>query len=73
MNKQGLIGLLEDIAKHDLTEGAELRNHPCSIAVDAIKEAFDDIEFLKRIISGSANIRSKRAAMLIGLPYDPHW
>lgn len=73
MNKSELVELLETMAKKDLTDGADISDHPCSVAIRAINQSFDDIEFLKRIISGAANKQSKRAYTIRGLTYNPTW
>ncbi|MCK5610652.1 hypothetical protein KAR91_52755 [Candidatus Pacearchaeota archaeon] len=73
MVKSELIELLEQVAVVDLVDGAELKHHPCSVAIKAIEQCFDDVNFLKKIIAGTANPKSKKAVMLLGLSYSPSW
>ena len=71
MNKQELIELLEKVAEYDLEEGSELRDHPCSVAIRAINQCFDDIKTLKAV--APKNRGSKKVQMLTGLNYNPTW
>ena len=71
MNKEELIALLKEIAETDLADGSVIHDHPCSVAVRAIEQCFDDIEYL---IPAVPKMRgSKRLQMLAGLTYNPSW
>lgn len=70
MNRESLTELLSSIAEKDLTESADIYDHPCTVAVRAINQCFDDIEFIKRTNGKSV---SKREKMLRGLSYNPSW
>lgn len=71
MYRTQLAIMLAEIAKQDLAPGAELAAHPCSIAIKALDQAIDDIDYLKQIINGTQTKRAKRAVYLIKLNYDP--
>jgi hypothetical protein len=79
MKKKELIELLEDIAKKDLVDGSDLFDHPCSVAVRALNECFEDIKTLKRLLpknrAGGYRFKNgnKRIQMLAGLTYDPEY
>lgn len=72
MNRQKLVELLENIAENDLEEGSDLKDHPCSVAIKAIHQCFDDIGILKNL-TRSSTWHSKKVKMLLGLPYNPEW
>lgn len=55
MNKEKLIKVLTEIVKRNLSEGKNIENHLCSIAIKALDKCFDDIRFLKRIINNTAH------------------
>ncbi len=65
INLNQLICKLEDLANGDLTEGSDIYDHPCSVAIRAIESARDDIEYLKLVLKGKRNIDCKRAQVLI--------
>lgn len=71
MNRIELIELLEEIAKRDLEEGANINDHPCLVAVRAINQAFSDVESLIKVSPKKKG--SKRMQMLTGLKYNPEW
>lgn len=71
MSKAELVELLENIAVNDLVPGADLFDHPCSVAVRAINQAFSDIASLQRVAPKRTG--SKHMQHLIGLSYDPNW
>lgn len=71
MNKTELNEALADIAKKDLSDGADILDHPCAVAIRAINKAFEDIEILRKIAPKKRG--SKRVQMLTGLTYDPDW
>jgi len=73
MNKIELVELLAGIAQKDLIAGEDIADHPCSVAIRAIEQSFVDVKFLKKIVKGTANPRSKRATLLLGLSYSPEW
>ena len=70
MNKEELIDLLGEIAEKDLSDGSELSDHPCSLAIRTINKCISDISHLKKIIKGTANKRSKRSMELLGMSID---
>ena len=71
MDIEELTDLLEHIAEKDLEAGADLFDHPCSVAVRAINKAFNDIELLRLIAPKKKG--SKSIQMLTGLRYNPTW
>lgn len=73
MNKTELTDLLLMIAQEDITEGVDIYDHPCLVAIRALDKCFEDIAFLKRIANNVSNIKSKRAQMLLKLRYNPEW
>lgn len=44
MSKSELIELLDDLAKRDLALGADLFDHPCSVAIRALNQIDGDEE-----------------------------
>lgn len=74
MNKQQLFELLEELAQEDLSEGCEIENHPCMLAIKFINEAIVDIESLKRFIKLNHEINhsnaSKNINILVNTNYD---
>jgi hypothetical protein len=73
MDKQALTTLLEELAIDDLAEGADLRDHPCSVAIRALDQCFDDLNYMKLLVRGVQNKRSKKARTMIVNTYDPSW
>ena len=73
MNKEQLTDLLTDLAKKDIAEDTDILDHPCMVANRAISQCFEDVDYLKRLISGSANKKSKKAQFMLNLNYDPNW
>lgn len=71
MNKAELIELLNELAEKDLEEGADIYNHPCSIAVRALAQCFDDIKTLQTAFRGQEKNMSKKTQVLMRLNYDP--
>ena len=71
MVREELIELLEKVAEVDLEDGADIRDHPCSVAVRAINQSFDDVNTLCRVIRNDTMGRSKKVQLLIGLSYNP--
>jgi len=65
-----LTEVLKELAESDLSDDADIKDHPCSVAVRAIEQCVSDINFLKRMNRGEV-AASKRAKMLIGLNYNP--
>lgn len=57
--------LLLELAENDLSEDANIYDHPCSVAVRVIDEYENDIDYLRAVISGAANKKSKRATTLL--------
>ena len=73
MNKEELIDLLEDLAKKDLEDGADIFDHPCSVAVRAINKYESDISELQNLAKGSERSKSKRIQTLVRGIYCPSW
>jgi hypothetical protein len=73
MEKQELTTLLDALAIDDLADGADLRDHPCSVAVRALNQCFDDLNYMKRIVIGVQHKGSKKARTLIVNTYNPSW
>jgi hypothetical protein len=73
MDKKELISLLEELAIDDLADGADLSDHPCSVAVRALEQCFDDLHYMKQMAKGVHNKQCKRARMLILTTYNPSW
>jgi hypothetical protein len=65
-----LTEVLKELAESDLSDDADIADHPCSVAVRAIEQCVSDINLLKRVERGEAH-KSKRVQMLIGLNYNP--
>jgi len=78
MNKDELIHLLAIIVKEDETREIALftGDHPCSVAIRAINQCFEDIKTLQSYAE-SATVDSQdpneREAILVLLPYNPEW
>lgn len=70
MNKKQLIELLQEMAEKDLSEDANIYDHPCTVAVREINSLSDDVSHLRGIINGTKNKRSKRSMVLLGLAID---
>ena len=70
MNKEELIDLLAEIARKDLPEGQDIYDHPCSVAIRALSNCFDDIKLLRQIANKQIHGKSKKAQMLLGLNYS---
>lgn len=47
MNREELTSLLSDLAENDLVQGADIYDHPCTVAIRAIDKCFDDIKSLR--------------------------
>jgi len=78
MNKKSLVGLLNELAEKDLEDGADIFDHPCTVAVRAIEQCFEDIVILKKLCNETVmemkvRGRSKRVQTLVKLNYDPSW
>ena len=73
MNKTDLVDLMEQIAERDLVDGHDLYDHPCSVAVRAIEQCFDDIDHLRKIGNDKTNKKSKKSVVLLSMNYDPEW
>lgn len=69
MNERELFEILEEVAEKDLVDGHDIYDHPCTVAVRAIKQCFEDISYLKRMIKHPTIQKSKRARLLLGLSY----
>lgn len=72
MNRTELVELLKELAEKDLAEGTELFEHPCSVAVRAIEQCFEDIGVLRSVAIRKSS-QSKRVQVLIASKYDPSW
>jgi len=73
MNKEELVYFLEEIAKEDLVNGADVYDHPCSVAIRALNQCFDDVTHLSKVVRGDLMGHSKRTKTLVGLSYNPSW
>lgn len=73
MNRNELTELLQKMADRDLVEGADIADHPCSIAIRALDQCFDDVDTLRSVVGNNARGKSKRVQVLVGLNYDPSW
>jgi len=73
MNKTELIEVLSSLAEEDLTEDADIHEHPASVAIKALNQCFDDIEYLKGIINNRNNPKSKKSQVMIRSLYRPEW
>jgi len=71
MNKDELIELLEDMAEKDLVDGADIFDHPCTVAVRAIRRYEEDIRELRTLAKGKERGMSKRIQTLVRGIYDP--
>jgi hypothetical protein len=71
MDRIELVSQLEELAKQDLTDGADIFDHPCTVAIRAINKAFNDIEMLK--VGAPKRKGSKAMQVLTGLKYNPLW
>ena len=71
MNRQELKCLLECIAEEDVSQGSNIGDHPCPVAIMAIDKAFDEVNILRKLIPNGSY--SKKVNMIIGLNYDPKW
>mgnify|MGYP003637861512 CR=1 FL=1 len=73
MNKKVLIGLMEVIATRDLECGGDIHDHPCTVAVRAIKRYTEDIGKLQRLAKGSEKGKSKSDQELVRGIYCPNF
>lgn len=70
MKKEELIELLTELAQKDLVDGADIDNHPCSIAIRAIEQYQKDIEKLQHY-GADSHAGSQQA--LVNQDYNPEW
>ena len=73
MNKNELLELLDEIAGKDLEDGADIFDHPCSVAVRAITQYEADIKQLQGLAKGSERGKSKQVQVLVKGIYSPSW
>ena len=73
MNINELKELLSEMAEKDLVEGHDIYDHPCSVAIRALDQCFDDIEVLKKVVKNSSSFYSKRVQVLVKTNYKPEW
>lgn len=71
MNKIELCELLEELAKKDLVDGGDIFDHPCTVAVRALNQIFDDVNMLKNVMNKGQGGQSKATQTILGLRYDP--
>lgn len=71
MYKNELIVALKDLAKKDLTDESNIFDHPCSVAVRALDQAYYDIEELRSLAKSGRYC--KRHKVLVETPYNPQW
>lgn len=76
MDRHELTDLLSKMAESDLVDGADIYDHPFSVAIRAINQCFDDINYLRGVIkrpySGKSGM-SKKARHMVELNYNPEW
>lgn len=72
MNREELTEVLETLAEKDISDGSELHDHPCSVAIRALDRCFDDISTLRMQIERHSS-QSKKVQHLVGLRYNPEW
>jgi hypothetical protein len=70
MKKAELISLLAGIAEGDLVEGEDIYDHPCTVAIRALNNCFDDIKLLQQIANKQIHGKSKKCQTLLGLNYS---
>ena len=73
MGKDDLIDLLEQMAEKDLEDGADIFDHPCTVAVRAITQYESDIKQLQGLAKGSDRGKSKQVQTLVRGIYSPSW
>lgn len=73
MNRKELVELLNEIAEKDLSDGSDIHDHPCTVAVRAINKCFDDIDYLKSIVNSGKKPVCKKAVVLVKTSYTPSW
>lgn len=73
MNRIELKEILSEMAENDLEDGADIFEHPCTVAIRALDKAFADIDSLRKVVRGDTLGKSKKIKYLIGLPYNPSW
>jgi hypothetical protein len=56
---------LAELAEKDLSDGSNLYDHPCSIAIRAIESYAENINYLRSIITRKNSGKSKSAVTLI--------
>ena len=73
MTKDELQDQLRTLAGSDLSDGADIHDHPCVVASRAIDQCFEDVNFLKDMVRRPELARSKKGRMITGLSYSPSW
>jgi len=77
MKKKELIELLSQLATEDLAEDCKLEDHPCSVAIRAIEQCFEDIDSLRGYIEGSGYEMPLLGEISFQpnptTPYNPEW
>ena len=73
MNREELKEILSVIAARDLSDGYDIYDHPCTVAIRAIDQCFDDIDTLKGIVKRSSSNYSKKIQVLVKSSYKPSW
>ena len=73
MNIEELKAVLEEIAILDLADGSDIQDHPCSVAIRALDQCFDDVNTLRRMCAGNVNNKSKNVQVLVKMNYEPRW
>ncbi len=71
MNIDELKELLEGIASEDLSDGSDLHDHPCTVAIRALDQCYEDIGILRRAFKNKQH--SKKVQVLLGLSYGPSY
>lgn len=73
MNKAKLTELLIELAEKDLSEGSDINDHPCAVAVRALEQCFNDINALQSAFRGKEKNMSKKIQTLMRLNYNPSY
>lgn len=73
MNKEELTETLKEIAESDLSKDSDIYDHPCSVAIRALDQCFNDIDILKGVVKRSSTSYSKKVATIVKMNYNPNW
>ena len=77
MNKDELIAALTLIAAQDTICNPGILDHPCTVAIRAINQCFEDIESLRGYIEGAGfempTLGDESFQPIPTTPYNPEW